>query len=134
MAQCAFPNLLNHRILPTSTIPQVHLLNLHALLVVVLWKVLAETVGLGLIVSRVRNLVMNGLGMVLPYNRGCGMEWWGGGQCQECRSSRGPGALSEDPQTHSKLSARKLLTSQLGEQKLRVVEKNLEPRIRFQAV
>lgn len=40
-------------------------------------------------VSRVRNLVMNGLGMVLPYNRGCGMEWWGGGQCQECRNSRG---------------------------------------------
>lgn len=48
-------------------------------------------------VSRVRNLVMNGLGMVLPYNRGCGMEWWGGGQCQECRNSRGPGALSRGP-------------------------------------
>ena len=60
--------------------PQVHLLNLHALLVVVLWKVLAETVGLGLHgVFRVRNLVMNGLGMVLLYKQRLrdGVVGWG---------------------------------------------------------
>ena len=47
---------------------------------VVLWKVLAETVGLGLHgVFRVRNLVMNGLGMVLPYKQRLrdGVVGWG---------------------------------------------------------
>ena len=46
-----FQTYLAAEILPTSTTPQVHLLNLHGLLVAVLWKVLAETVGLGLMVS-----------------------------------------------------------------------------------
>ena len=49
-------------------------------MVVVVWKVLAETVGLGVHgVFRVRNLMMNGLGMVLPYKQRLrdGVVGWG---------------------------------------------------------
>lgn len=60
LAQSYFPQ--------TPMTSQVHILNLHALLVVVFWKVLAETVGLH-DVFRMRSPVMRCLGIVLPHKQ-----------------------------------------------------------------
>ena len=77
---------------------QLHHLNLHALLVVVLWKVLAETVGLGLPdVFRRRNLVMNGLGMVLPYKQRLRDGVVGWGTVSGLKEQQGSWALSRGP-------------------------------------
>lgn len=123
-----FPKLFcPWKFFPQPHATHVHLLNWPDLLIVVLWKILYETMGLH-DPFRVRGPVTNSLRTVLPHKqrlRG-GVEEWGQGL-----SSKGPGALpfgtyrlgwgsgslSEPP--------RRLLSSWLGEQGSRAREERI---------